>query len=65
MVRVNVQSIVEYLSSDMRKALEEAVVRTVDPEPEFDRDELFREFVVAVGRNCSTYSSVPDLCVRQ
>ena len=59
MARVKIQSIVEYLDYDMKRALEDAVSRAL-PEADIDRSELYREFRRAVGRKCSTWVNVPD-----
>jgi hypothetical protein len=59
MARVKIESIIDHLSSDMRKALE-AAVESVMPDAEFDAHTLFRAFRRAVGRKCSTWEMVPD-----
>jgi len=59
MTRVKIESIVEHLDSDMKRALEDAVSRVL-PDVEVDRTELYREFRNAVGRKCSTWVNVPD-----
>ena len=64
MARVNIEEIVDHLSSEMRRALEDAL-REVAPEVEVDSYALFRAFRRAVGRKCSTWESVPDGYVDQ
>jgi hypothetical protein len=64
MARVKPEAIVDHLSSQMRRALEEAVLRVI-PDAEFDSHQLYREFRRAVGRKCSTWERVPDRCVEQ
>lgn len=59
MARVKMQSIVEHLSTQMKRALE-AAVQDVDSDSEIDRSELYRAFKRAVGRKCSTWETVPD-----
>lgn len=63
MARVNVEGIIDHLSSDMRRALEDAVRRQI-PDAEFNRSALFREFRRAVYRKCNTWERVPDRLVR-
>ena len=64
MARVRIESIVDHLSSEMTRALEEAVSRML-PDANIDRNELYREFRGAVGRKCSTWANVSDLHVRK
>ncbi len=59
MARINLEGIVEDLSSQVRKALG-AAVEEVLPEAEFDQNELFRAFKRAVRRKCSHWESVRD-----
>ncbi len=59
MARVKIQSIIEHLSQDMKRALEDAVSRAL-PDAQIDRTELYREFRKAVGRKASTWVNVPD-----
>ena len=59
MVGVRIQSIIEHLDHDMKRALEDAVSRAL-PDATIDRSELYREFRRAVGRKCSTWVNVPD-----
>jgi len=59
MARVKIEQIVDHLSSEMRRALEDAVQRTC-PDCRVDAHALFREFKRAVGRKCSTWENVPD-----
>jgi len=49
MTLVKIEDVIDHLSSDMKSALEVAV-KTILPDADFDRDELFREFRSAVGR---------------
>ena len=59
MAKVNIEQIVDHLSSEMRRALE-AAVRTTIPQANFEPFELFREFRREVGRKCNTWEQVPD-----
>jgi hypothetical protein len=59
MARVKIEEIVDHLSSDMRRALADAVQRAC-PGCDVDKRALFREFRRAVGRKCSTWENVPD-----
>lgn len=62
MARVRVEDIVDHLSSDMRRALGDAV-REVMPGANVDEYNLYRAFRRAVGRKCGLWSRVPDRCV--
>jgi len=59
MARVKIESVLEQLGSDLRKALRVAVHRVI-PDATFDERTLFREFKRAVGRKCSTWERVND-----
>lgn len=59
MARVKIQSIIEHLDYDMKRALEGAVSRVL-PNAEINRYELYREFRRAVGRKYSNWVDVPD-----
>ena len=59
MARVKIESIIEHLDNDMKRALEDAV-GSVLPDADLDRSELFRAFRRAISRKCSTWVSVPD-----
>lgn len=63
MVRINIESVVEGLDYDLKRALEAAVKEAI-PGAEVNRNTLFRAFRRAVGRKCSTWVTVPDSCVR-
>ncbi len=64
MARVKIEEIVDHLSSEMRRALEEAV-RAQLPGAKFDSYQLFRDFKRAVYRKCNTWESVPDHYVEE
>lgn len=59
MARVKIEEIIDHLDTDIRKALSEAVNRTI-PDAEFNDRELFRNFRRAVCRKCSIWESVLD-----
>jgi hypothetical protein len=63
MARVQIEEVVDHLSSEMRRALEDAV-RECAPNASFDPHELFRAFRRAVRRKCSTWERVPDQYVQ-
>jgi len=60
---VEIEEIVDHLSNEMARALEQAV-KEVLPDVEFDRRTLFRAFKRAVRRKCNTWEEVPDQHVR-
>lgn len=62
MAKVKIEALLEYLDSDLKKALDDAV-RRVLPNSQFDRNTLFKEFTRSVGRKCSTWERVPDRLV--
>ena len=59
MARVRMEEIVDHLSSQMRRALSDAVKEAI-PNSNVDEYALFRAFKRAVGRKCSTWERVPD-----
>lgn len=59
MARVKIEEIIDSLSSDMRRALADAVNEVID-DADFDEHELLRAFKRAVGRKCSTWERIPD-----
>ena len=59
MARVRIEDVVEHLSSEMRRALEDAVKATM-PKAPFDAQALYRAFRRGVGRRCNTWERVPD-----
>ncbi len=59
MAKIKPEEIVDDLSTEMRRALEDAV-REVIPDAQFDAYELFRAFKRAVRRKCSTWETVQD-----
>ena len=63
MAHVQIEQIVDHLSHEMRRALEDAVRETA-PNVKIDAHALFRAFSRAVGRKCNTWEQVPDQYVR-
>jgi hypothetical protein len=61
MARVRIESILDHLSSDLRRALEDALSRV--GADRVDARQLYREFVRAADRKCNTWESVPDSSV--
>lgn len=59
MAKVKIEAVVDHLSSEMRRALEETV-REVMPDANIDSHELFRVFKRAVYRKCIVWEQVPD-----
>lgn len=64
MAKVKIEEVVDHLSSEMRRALEDAVNEVV-PNARFDSYELFRAFKRNVYRKCSTWETVPDRYVEK
>jgi len=59
MARIKIESIIEHLDYDIKRALEDAVYQ-VDSSAKIDKNNLFRAFVRAVGHKCNTWVRVPD-----
>jgi hypothetical protein len=59
MARIKIQSVIEKLDYELKRALEDAVGEVM-PGAHIDRDELYRAFKRAVGRKCSTWVRIPD-----
>ena len=64
MVKINIQSIMEGLDHDMKRALEEAV-EEVYPDLYVDKDKLYKAFRRAIRRKFSTWVNVPKGCVEE
>lgn len=63
MASVKMEEIIDHLSSEVRRALEDAV-QQVAPNSRIDSHELFRAFSRAIGRKCNTWEQVPDQYVQ-
>jgi len=59
MARIKIKEIIESLDSELKSALEAAVLGTISNSTH-DRNALFRAFVRSVGRKCNTWVNVPD-----
>lgn len=59
MARVDIEEIIDHLSSEIRRSLKDSVNRVI-PGATFDERELFREFKREVRRKCNTWENVPD-----
>ncbi|MXN31339.1 hypothetical protein [Delftia sp. CH05] len=59
MASVKMEEIVDHLSTEVRRALENSV-RQVAPDARIDSYELFQAFRREIGRRCSTWEKVPD-----
>lgn len=59
MARVKIEDVIDHLSYEMKRALEDAVAE-VARDARINRDELFRAFKRAVYRKCNTWEEVPD-----
>lgn len=59
MAKVKIEDVIDHLSSEMKRALEDAVNETIRG-ASFNRDELFRNFKRQVYRKCSVWEDVPN-----
>jgi hypothetical protein len=64
MAKVKIEEIIGHLSSEMKKAMAAAVLE-VAPNQKIDSVALYRAFVRAVGRKCSTWETVPSNYVEE
>jgi hypothetical protein len=63
MTHVKVEGVIQHLSTHIRAALEEAVLSAF-PFQTVNRDDIYREFRVALARRCREWEEVPDYYVR-
>jgi hypothetical protein len=63
MYKVKVEGVIQQLSDHIRGALEEAVLSAY-PFQTVNRDDIYREFRVALLRRCSTWEEVPNELIR-
>lgn len=63
MAEVQIEEVIDHLSSEMKKALETAVNEVI-PNASFDRTALYKAFKRAVYRKCSVWETVPDQFVK-
>lgn len=59
MAYIDIEEVIEYLDSDIKKALEQAL-QNYGIKENIDRNRLFKEFVKSVRRKCSSREYVPD-----
>lgn len=59
MAKVQIEEIIDHLSSEMKRALEAAAAEVL-PNVNFDSHSFFRAFKRAVYRKCNTWEQVPD-----
>lgn len=59
MARVKVEGVIQHLSTPIRAALEEAVLSAY-PFQTVNRDDIYREFRVALAKRCRAWEEVPD-----
>ena len=64
MAQIKIEEVVDHLSYEMKRALAEAVERTI-PDAKFSSKTLFRNFLRSVNRKCSTWERVPDQYVKE
>jgi hypothetical protein len=64
MAKVKVEGVVQHLSTQIRGALEEAVLSAF-PFQTVNRDDIYREFRVALARRCRPWEEVPDSFVEK
>jgi hypothetical protein len=63
MARIQVENVIDHLSYEMKRALKDAVKKTI-PNANFSDQQLFRNFKRAVYRKCSQWENVPDHYVK-
>ena len=59
MARIKIEGILDHLDRELARALEDTV-RAEFPNASFDARSLYRNFVRAAYRKCSTWERVPD-----
>lgn len=64
MAKVKIEEVVDHLSSEFRRALEE-VFRKHAPNANINSHQVFRDFRSAVYRKCSTWENIPDQYVEK
>jgi hypothetical protein len=64
MTKIKIEEVVDYLGSEMRKAIEDAVYSSV-PDAVFDGHILFQKFKRAVAAECDTWVEIPDAYVEK
>ena len=64
MAYIDIEEIIDYLDRDMKRVLEDTLIR-YGIEESIDRNRLFKEFRKAVRRKCSSREYVPDNLVNK
>jgi hypothetical protein len=64
MAKVKIEEIIDYIDSDIRKALSETLKQHF-PKEDFNDREVFRTFKRMISRKCSTWQNVPDRLVEK
>ncbi|MDR6464710.1 hypothetical protein [Chryseobacterium sediminis] len=64
MAKVNIEEIIDYIDTDIRKALSETLKQHF-PKESFNDREVFRTFKKMIARKCSTWEDVPDIFVEK
>lgn len=63
MAQIKIEDVIDHLSAEMKRALEEAVNSQI-PGAQFDRNSLFKAFRKAVYKKCSVWETIPDSLVK-
>ena len=63
MAQIQVEELVDHLSSEFRRALTDTI-REVLPDADFDERAAYRVFKRAVGRKCNTWEAVPKNIIK-
>jgi len=64
MAKVKIEDVVDHLSSEFRRALEETINQHFQNQ-DFDSREVFRTFKRQVYRKCNVWEEVPDRFVEK
>ena len=64
MAKVKIEDVVDHLSSEFRRALEETIEEHF-PNQNFDSRDVFRTFKRQVYRKCNVWENVPDQYVEK
>jgi hypothetical protein len=64
MAKVKIEDVVDHLSTEFRRALEETLNEHF-PNQNFDSKDVFRTFKRQVYRKCSVWENVPDQYVEK
>ena len=64
MTKIKIEEVVHYLSSETRKAMEDAVYSPVS-DAVFDGHILFQKFKSAIASECDTWVEIPDTYVEK